>query len=101
MKPITYPHLQAFLSGWFHQDFDIEGDSIDAIVAEYKRVSPDIEARLVVADIRAFLSNSEDRVDELFFLQFELDIDPVAFAPSVTRFLMQISDQLATAWHSD
>ena len=94
MQPVSYPHLQAFLSGWFHQDFDIVGDSIEAIAIEFKRVSSASDTRAVAADIREFLSASERQVDDRFTQEFDVDIDPTAFAPNVKAFLTNIATHL-------
>ena len=95
MESKNYPHLQALLSGWFHQDFDIAGDSLESVIAEFNRVSPNAETQLVIADIGAFLSNCKRGVDNAFRREFSLEIDPTAFAPSVDAFLMQLATQLA------
>lgn len=94
MQSTSYPHLQAFLSGWFHQDFDVVGDLIEVITIEFKRVSSVSDAQAVAADIREFLSVSERQVDDKFTQEFDVDIDPTAFAPSVKAFLTNIATHL-------
>lgn len=40
MKPSeNYPHLDSLIGGWFHQDFDLEGDTLEEVVAAYKKVT--------------------------------------------------------------
>jgi len=34
-----YPYLNAFIGGWLHQDYDIDGDTLEEIVASFKRRS--------------------------------------------------------------
>ena len=94
MKSDKYKALRALLSGWFHQDFDLVGDSIEDVIAEYKRVTPMAEIQLVVSEIDTFISAFEDRIDGAFLSEFDLEIDPTAFAASVRDFLNQISCQL-------
>lgn len=96
MPSTKYPHLQAFLSGWFHQDFDLVGDSIEAIASEFNRISSASDARAVAVDIREFLSTSEQKVDDKFTREFDVDIDPTAFAPSAEAFLTKIATYLET-----
>ncbi|PZN71410.1 MAG: hypothetical protein DM484_26425 [Candidatus Methylumidiphilus alinenensis] len=96
MQSTKYPHLQSFLSGWFHQDFDIVGNSIEAIVDEFKQVSPAADAHAVAKDIRVFISTFEGQVDNEFGRDFEIDVDPREFAPSVEAFLEQIATRLET-----
>lgn len=94
MQSTTYSHLQAFLSGWFHQDFDIVGDSIHTVTKEFKRVSPESDNLAVANDIRRFISAFEGHVSEAFFREFELEIDPTALAPNAGAFLIQIANEL-------
>lgn len=95
MQSRKHPHLQSFLSGWFHQDFDVVGDSIEAIANEFKRVSSESDVRALAADIIEFISASEEElIDDRFTQELEVDIDPTAFAPSVQAFLILILSQL-------
>jgi hypothetical protein len=36
----SYPALADFLASWFHQDFDIEGETVAEVVAAYRSSSP-------------------------------------------------------------
>lgn len=94
MTSEKYHKLQALLSGWFHQDFDIIGDSIVAVMDEYKKVSPDAEKHAVVAEIMELISCYGDKLDESFRREFDLEIEPTAFASTVEEFLMQIASEL-------
>jgi hypothetical protein len=96
MQSNTYPHLQAFLSGWLHQDFDIVGTSIEAVVDEFKRVSSESDVNAVAKDIEDFVAAYGDQVGNQFSRAFELDIDPTVLAPSVEAFLMQMGARLQT-----
>ena len=94
MKSKEYHHLQEFILGWFHQDFDIVGDFIDPIVDEFKRVSRETEVRALAEHIREFLADFKGRVENEFGRHFEIDVDPTAFAPSIEAFLEQIAARL-------
>lgn len=96
MQSKNYPHLQAFLSAWFHQDFDIVGDSIEAIAAEFKRVSSASDIQAVASEMSDFLTAFEGQVNDRFFREFDVDIDPTALAPSVEAFLTKLAIQLET-----
>jgi hypothetical protein len=37
------PFLRQLLGGWFHQDFDIDGDTLEEILAKFKSVTPEVE----------------------------------------------------------
>lgn len=89
-----FPELAAFMSGWFHQDFDIHGDTLEEVVAAFKAESgPEVVAPLV-ADIDAFLATGEDGMDERFQDWFRPDIIPSGFRPTTHAFLDAIRAEL-------
>ena len=85
MTAASYPHLDAFLGGWFHQDFDLVGDTLEEIVAAYRESAGVDEAEAVRSDIAAFLLDSAGAVEDDLGRVFVLDIDPLGFAPSARR----------------
>ena len=95
MHSKTYPHLQDFLSAWFHQDFDVAGDSIEAIADEFRQVSSASDATAVATDIHGFIAAFEGSVEDAFSREFEIEVDPTALAPSIREFLMRIANRLA------
>ena len=89
MDPASYPHLRAFLGSWLHQDFDLEGDTLEDVVKAYCRVARPDEKRTLRADINEFLQEQGDIEDRLN-AEFELDIIPSAFAADGADFLRTI-----------
>lgn len=85
--------LESLIGGWFHQDFDLEGDTLEEIVGKYRQVTPLPEQLDVVADIQRFLAGAKD-VDEEFEERFRPDVMPTGFAPSTREFLERIAELL-------
>lgn len=91
-----YPELAAFISGWFHQDFDIHGDSLEAVVAAFRSESDAALVQPLVDDIDAFLATGEDGMEERFQEFFRPDIIPTAFRATTQAFLLAVRDELTS-----
>jgi len=91
-----YPELAALLSGWFHQDFDIEGDTLETIMAAFNASSTYKDRQSLVVDLSNFLETGDDRIDELFVQMFNPDFEPAGFAPTTRAFLQEILRNLKT-----
>ncbi len=52
----AYPHLDALLGGYFHQDFDIFGNTLAEILATYRQDASESERQGTVSDIHRFLA---------------------------------------------
>lgn len=91
-----YSHLAAFLQACFHQDFDLAGDTVEAIVTAYMQSATPADQKAIVAEIATFLASTSQNCAEQFEEYFDLDIDPFGFAPSVEAFLGAIARVLTT-----
>ena len=89
-----YPSLAGLISGWFHQDFDLSGNSLAEIVDAFRRVSNAAQLNSLRSDIRRFIDDHPDRLDDAFLEAFRPDVDPKAFASSARAFLDAILRQL-------
>jgi len=89
-----FPELASFMSGWFHQDFDIHGDSLEEVVAAFKAESGAELIPPLVADIDAFLATGDDGMEERFQDWFRPDIIPTGFRPTTREFLEAIREEL-------
>lgn len=92
--PESFPDLHAFLGGWFHQDFDIHGDSLEEVVAAFKAESDASMIPPLVADIDAFLVTGDEGMDARFEAVFRPDIIATAFRPTTREFLAALRDEL-------
>ncbi len=88
------PELASFMGGWFHQDFDIHGDSLEEVVAAFKAESDAAHVEPLVADIDAFLASGDAGMEDRFRDLFRPDIIPTSFRPTTRQFLEAIRDAL-------
>jgi hypothetical protein len=87
----NYPELETLMSGWFHQDFDLDGNTtLEQIIAAYRDVTPRDQRQALVFEIAHFLSRSED-VEAEFQERFKPDVMPTGFAPTTRQFLERIA----------
>lgn len=89
-----FPELASFMGGWFHQDFDIHGETLEEVVAAFKAESDAALVALLVADIDAFLATGDEGMEDRFQDFFRPDIIPTAFRPTTREFLQAIRDGL-------
>jgi len=90
----SYPFLRQLLGGWFHQDFDIDGDTLEEILAKFKSVTPEVEILGVKSDIETFIKNSGDALDNEFVAHFQPDVDPAGWGMTTREWLMRIHEIL-------
>ncbi len=92
-----FPELAAFMGGYFHQDFDINGDTLEEVVAAFIADSDAPLRRLLVHDIDGFLGTGEVGMEERFQEYFRPDIIPTGFRPTTREFLLAIRGELEAA----
>lgn len=99
MSAQPYPALADFLSAWFHQDFDIEGETFGAVVEAFKRSTPAPAQAELRGDIERFLGdhNEAEALEASFEETFHPDIIASAFSGSTQGFLEEIRDLLSRA----
>jgi len=85
-----YPEIETLMGGWFHQDFDINGDSLDEIIAAYRAVTPPDQQRALASEVGRYLAEESD-VDHDFERRFHPDVSLTGFAPSTRDFLERIA----------
>jgi hypothetical protein len=85
-----YPEMESLIGGWFHQDFDINGESLDEIVAAYRAVTPQDQQRALAAELRRYLAEESD-VERDFEQRFRPDVSPTGFTPTTREFLEKIA----------
>jgi CdiI immunity protein len=90
----AYPHLASFFGGWLHQDFDLAGSTLEAVLAEFKRSAAPGEVAMICRDVDQFLKDHGAAAGQGFAGAFDIDVDPLSFAPTIQAFLLTIRDQL-------
>jgi hypothetical protein len=87
-----YPYLHAFIGGWFHQDYDLDGETLEEIVASFKRRSPERDWQVVRTDIERFLSErDEEQVAADFPKLFQPDVGPAEWGMTPRDWLATLS----------
>lgn len=77
-----FPELAAFMGCWFHQDFDIHGDTLEAVVRACVAESRASALQPIINDIDRFLATGEAGMEERFQEYFRPDIIPTGFRPT-------------------
>jgi CdiI immunity protein len=91
----SFPYLDALVGGWFHQDFDLEGDTLEEVVAAFKKSSPSEDWLGTKADIKRFLRTREEHeINADFVRLFQPGVDPVAWSGSTQNWLTAIYNLL-------
>lgn len=91
---MAYTALSQFLGGWFHQDFDIEGNTVPEVLDAFRAVTPPEEQAKLKSDIQRFLDEHPNDLDSAFEETFEPDIIASALSGSTRGFLEEIRDLL-------
>ncbi|MCG5052504.1 MAG: hypothetical protein KA712_06055 [Myxococcales bacterium] len=88
-QSLQLPHLRSLMADWFHQDFDLNGKTVEEVVKAYREVTSPKELVALRTDIQKFLQTSSD-VELEFQELFHLEVDPCAFSGSRKAFLETI-----------
>lgn len=96
MSAERYVHLAEFLASWFHQDFDLNGDTVAEVVASYQTVTPPEEQMLLGCDLKRFLTEHGNDTDQAFDNLFSPEVSVSALSGSTEAFLREILAALGT-----
>lgn len=91
---MAYTALSQFMGGWFHQDFDIEGNTVPEVVDAFRAVTPPEEQAKLKSDIQRFLDEHPNDLDSAFEETFKPDIIASALSGSTRGFLEEVRDLL-------
>lgn len=90
----SYPHLENLMACWFHQDYGIDGNTLEEVMDAYRRSTTSADWDRVRADIRSFLQHYGDQsLKDAFVRVFNPDIIPEPWGMTTLQFLLKI-DQL-------
>ncbi len=92
----SFDKLRYLLSAWFHQDFDITGNTLEEIIGSYKSESTPEDWTQLRGDIAAFLAlHPEDAELTGSFMQtFHPDLIERPFGLTIRQFLRKIASML-------
>ena len=89
-----YPFLRQLIGGWFHQDFDLGGGSLEEILASYRSVTPPAEVAAARAAIDKLVAAAGDNLEHEFVQRFHPDVDPSGWGMTTREWLIQIRNLL-------
>lgn len=89
----SYPYLAHLLGGWFHQDFDVVGDTLEAIMADYRQSAGPHGIAGLHADIHRLIQFHGERLDAAFVELFGTVVEFEGWGLSARQWLERI-DQL-------
>ncbi len=70
-----YPYLETLIGCWFHQDWKIDGDTLEAVIASFKKVTTPADCAETRADIGRLLSRYNDQaLPQEFVWLFQPDV---------------------------
>jgi contact-dependent growth inhibition (CDI) system CdiI-like immunity protein len=91
----AFPFLDALIAGWFHQDFDITGDTLAAVIASFRQETNADDWAETRADIARLLRRYDDAaLSNEFIRLFRPGVDPAAGKVSARQWLARIDDLL-------
>jgi hypothetical protein len=93
----AYPKLAKLISAWFHQDFDLEGETVGEVIAAFRAVTPVVEQAALRGEIMRFLAEHMENTDDAFEATFQPGVIPSVLSGSTRAFLIEIHDLLASA----
>ena len=90
-----FPYLNYLIGCWFHQDWDIEGDTLDAVIASFKKSEAPADWTETRADIERLLNRYDDQnLAREFIRLFRPDVDPEGWGMSTRQWLARIGELL-------
>ena len=92
-----FQHLSSFLSSWFHQDFDIVGNTLEEILNSYLVSAGREDMSNIRSDIRDFFVSYPLITSRELEETLGLEVDPLGFSTSGKEFLLAIDQKLSTA----
>lgn len=98
-----YPHLQAFLSGYFHQDWPLESASADQVVRTYMDSEDRASVSAALAEIELLLAavRDNDQLSNIVSKELGSGYDPGSDqGMSVREWLERTKKQLAEGLQS-
>lgn len=94
MSSDRYPALANLIGAWFHQDFDIEGETVAEVMSAFKAAEPASRQVEVRSDIERFLRDNAEDLDARFEAIFQAGIIASALSGSTRGFLEEIAGLL-------
>jgi len=86
----TYQYLDNLICGYFNQDSDLDGDTMNAIVNEYKSTHSEEQTDQLINDIQSFMADATDNIEKIFMEKYGFDVDPALWEHTAISFLEEV-----------
>ena len=85
-----YPQLDHLIGAYLNQDYEISGDTIEAVIACYAKDRPLSDHQVLLADIERFSRANEPDLDEAFIANYGFDFDPALWGLTTAAFFAEL-----------
>jgi len=85
----SYSELEQFIGAYFHEDYDLSGDTIEAVALCYKRVASPDQIKQVSIEMDEFIDKSGANA-EAVFAQHWGSFDPKLWGHTVSSFFDEL-----------
>jgi hypothetical protein len=89
-KLSNYPELDHLLHGYFNQDYDLWGNTIEEIVDCYKRETAADVHRALRDEITRFIRAHPQDLDAAFLKAYPNEVDPSGWGHTTVSFLVEV-----------
>jgi len=92
MSEHPYPHLNELIGGWFHQDFDLAGETLEEILSSYRNGSSPEHRAATSAEISRLLDDESIDLDRDFQPLFEPGVLPAQWSLTTRDWLLRLRE---------
>jgi hypothetical protein len=85
-----YPQLHQLFGAYLNQDCGLWGDTLEEVIACYKRDSSPEDLREMQADIDRFIESHAEKLDATFEYLYGNDFDPELWGMTTASFFAEL-----------
>lgn len=85
-KPTPYPELDQLFGAYLHQDYQLFGNTIEEVVACYKRESSSEQLKQMLNEIARFRAENTEHLDSVLQARYGNDFDPKLWGHTAATF---------------
>lgn len=95
-QPQKFQYLDSLIGGWFNQDYDMDGGTLEAIMDSYKNKAKPSEQAGLLSDVRLYLAEhpTDPELEEHFYKTFRPEFVEGAWGISTREFLKTVESSL-------
>lgn len=90
------PHLDHFLDAYMHQDWQLFGDTLEAVVAAYAEDTSPEDAEALQGEIALLLAAVGDRVEPAYLALYPNGVLPSGWGMTVEQWLRRVAELAAS-----